>query len=248
MSEIIPYSSFNTDSLTADFPGLKILGHADDYTAGALTWATRAGSLVLTLAAAATKDANGVYTTVTNSVASVAGTMPTLSKYAVALCIGNLQTSSASAGVAATFGSLSTGPYVINTGTFTDNTALALMTAVALTGSITAGSKACQAAYWDCVDTTTPDAFRVMASGLVTDQAIPNSTSTENTGQFILGAVLASAMSLTGLGGLNDGRRIKLFALFDFGVPLSMIDLKIACTEMARTQELFAGWRHRATA
>lgn len=244
-----PYSSFQEAPLAVSFPALKLLFHADDYVAGATTWTARYGGLTLNLAAAATKDTSGVYTTATNSVNSVTGTMPTLSKYVVALSIGKLQTSSGTSGLATTFGVASPGPSITSTGVAVDNGASPLNTIPSLTGTISNGSSACAAAYYDLVDTTSPAIFRVLAGATSGDQAIPNgSGTTTGTGQIVLGAALGSGFTVPGLAANNDGRRTKIIALFDFSASMVIGDVELAAAEMARTQELFAGWRNRAAA
>ena len=249
MNRIKPYSAFTEDSLAADFPAAKIIFHADDYTAGSLTWASRKGGLVLTLAAGASKDVGGVYTTVTNSVASVAGTMPTMSKYVVAVTIGEAGASSTSNGIAGTFGDITVGPALQLIGRVYNNTATLLNDTPSLTGSIAADNKSCQASYWDLVDTTTPACYRAVASALSTEQAIQNGTDTTLTTQFILGGALSSGLTFSALASITESRRCKVMALFDFSVALANIgELEIAVSEMARTQELFAGWRNRAAA
>lgn len=250
--EIKPFRAYNDDSLAADFPAAKIIFHHDDFTSGATTWVARKGDITANLAAAAVKDAAGVYTTVTNSVSSITGTMPTLAdKYVVAVAIGNLQTNSASVGVSGTFGSATTGPGLTVTGIATDNNPASLNSPPTLTGSITAlnadpGREACQVAYWDMVDTSSPLIARALASSLSTDQAIPNGTATTtSTGQVVLGAALDSAMLFTALAANNDGRRVKVLALFEFSTSLTLAEIQVACAEMARTGELYAGWRNR---
>lgn len=247
--QIKPYSSFTTESNASNFPALKILFHADDYVLGSTTWESRYGSLILTLQTGATKDSNGVYTTVTNSITAVSGPMPTLSKYIVSLTIGKLQTSSGTAGLATTFGVASPGPSITSTGVAVDNGASPLNTIPSLTGTISNGSSACAAAYFDLVDTTSPAIFRVLAGATSGDQAIPNGAgTTTSTGQIVLGAALAPGFTVAGLAANNDGRRTKIIALFDFASPMVIGDVEVAATEMARTQELFAGWRNRAAA
>ena len=252
MSKIVPYRSFNTDSLAANFPAAKIIFHSDDYVDGALTWASRKGDLIATLSGAATKDANGVYAASARTVSSVAGTMPTLSKYVVALVIGNLNSSSGTAGVTCTLG-VSSAPGVTTTGlAYTAVMGSASNTIPSLTGTISNGSKVCGAGYFDLVDTTSPAIHRILASGTSTDQAIPNGSGTTDldtpaNGQLVIGGALASAMVL-GFLTSTAGARGKIIALFDFNVALTLGEVQAACAEMARTQELFAGWRNRAAA
>ena len=254
MSKIVPYRSFTSASLAADFPAAKIIFHSDDYVDGALTWASRKGDLIATLSGAATKDANGVYAASARTVSSVAGTMPTLSKYVVALIIGNLNTSSATAGITSTIG-LNTSPGITSTGiAYTAVEGGAANTIPTLIGSITAGSKVCGAGYYDLVDTTSPAIYRVLASAsnVAVDQAIPNGSGTTDlttpaNGQILLGGALASAMTF-GFLASTAGARGKIVAVFDFNVALTLGELEVACAEMARTQELFAGWRNRIAA
>jgi hypothetical protein len=206
MSSIQPYSSFNTDSLFADFPAAKLLWHMDDFTSGGTTWTDRVSGVILNFTAAVTKDSKGLYsTTASNGVASVTGTMPTLSsKYVVALSIGDLQDASATAGLNITFGS-STAIGITNGG-FCVN-AVNAVDVTTLTGSITAGSLACKAAYFDMVDTTSPLVASVLASGLSTDQAIPggSDTTTDNLGQIALGGALTSAFSIASINATTAG-------------------------------------------
>lgn len=251
--EIKPVRSFNQDSLAADFPAAVLLFHSDDFdTASPRRWASRTGNVVMTFAADAVKDENGIYTLVNNSVASVSGTMPTLSGYAALVVIGNLKNNDASAGLLTTVGSANPGPRLTASGIATSNAPADLNSIVALTGSISAttadpGTPACMGAYFDLVDTSSPLIARALASGLSTDQAIPNgSTTSTSTGQIVLGAALDATFTLGAFAANNDGRRTKIVALLDFGTELTANQFQIACAEMARTGELFAGWRERA--
>lgn len=246
--EIKPFRAYTDDAGVSKFPAAKLIYHADDFTSGGTTWVDRISGVTLNFTAAVSKDSEGIYsTTAFNGVASVTGTMPTLDgKYAVLLAIGALQDASATVGLTITVGS-SGSVSVSNSGAATNATNS--VTAQTLSGSITAGSKACRAGYWDMVDTTSPLCAAVLASAsdVAANQAIPNSSTntTSDTGQLVMGAALSNAFGIQSINSTTAGQRTKIIALFEFSTDLTLAQLQVACSEMARTQELFAGWRNR---
>ena len=237
MSQIIPYSSFkiaSKGSNVSDFPALKMLFHADDYTAGNLTWTDRVSGIVANLTAGASKDANGVYTTVTNSVASLSGTLPVISKYPVCLSIGIPSTTSPVVGLAMTIGS-GIGAGIGSTGIVTDSTVTQIGGPAALSGSVTTNNTpSAQAARFDFVSTGALATRIVRALGNNTDQTVGSgSTDLITPGQIILGAPMSQELTFGCL--INNGTRGKIYALFDFSTSLSMANLQLAAADMART-------------
>lgn len=267
-SVVSPFSSFTSASNAADFPALKILFHADDFTAHAPTWSSRKGGIVVSFpyyknnvltanAGVAEKDADGVYTLEAFGTLSGngwltvdSGTMPTLSKYAVCVAIGRTPTTSATAGLGGTFGETETGPSLGTSGTamatgVNQRNDVTLVTT--LTPTTTVNKPSCVVSYFDLVDTSSPQILRAYSNN--TDQVIGNfSTTTDDTLAINLGGALSSDVATAAFGGNNDGRRIKMFGLFDFNAPLTLAEIQLAAVEMARTKQLFAGWRNRAAA
>lgn len=250
------YRTFNSSSasLAADFPALKALFHADDIATGATSWVARHGGLTINMSGAIKKDANGIYTAATNTISSVTGTMPTLSKYAVCVGIGKLNTSSQTAGPMAIFGKTdgSAGGIQANGIAYTAANVGAVNTIATLTGSVTAGSKVAMVGYFDLVDTTSPAIFRVIGGATSGDQAIPNGAATTDlttpANNPIGLTTLGQDMACSPLTTADVGGRVKIIALFDFSASMVIGDVQQAAVEMARTQELFAGWRNRAAA
>ncbi len=251
MSQLNPYSSFTTDSLAADFPALKALFHADDFSSGT-AWTARHGGLTINMSGNLSKDSAGIYTAATNTISSISGTMPTLSKYAVCVGVGRLNTASQTAGPIVTLGPIdgSAGGIASNGIAYTLAAGGAVNTIPSLTGSVTAGSSVASVGYLDLVDTTSPAIFRVIGGATSGDQAIPNgSGTTDLIANAAVGlTTLGSSMACVPLTTASNGSRIKIIALFDFSTSMVIGDVQIAAVEMARTQELFAGWRNRAAA
>jgi hypothetical protein len=250
MSDITPYSSFTSSPLANNFPALKMLFHADDYSPGSLTWVCRKTGVVANLATVCTKDSEGVYAITSTSVSSVTGSMPAISKYAVAIACGKPTAASATAGITASFGDGgSLGAAVQAAGLVYDITLSQLNSAPALsTAPSTVGKPSCQMARFDLISTgaLATRVSRVLANN--TDNVIGNGSADITTPGIIVlggGGVISAGLSIGGISGSNDGRRTKFIALFDFTVNPSAADLQIAASEMARTQQLFAGWRNR---
>ncbi len=254
MSQIKPYRSFTSASLAADFHAIKVLFHADDFTNGASSWAARYGGLTINMSGALTKDSSGVYTTATRTVSSVTGTMPTLSKYIALVGIGKLQTASQTVGSVVTFGSVDgTASGITSNGlAYTAANSGVVNSVAALTGSVTAGSLVSSIGFFDNVDTTSPAIYRILASATAGDQAIANGSATTDLlgvpNDPIAFSTFGNSMACIALTSATAGARIKVIAVLDFSVTLSLGELEVAAAEMARTQELFAGWRNRAAA
>ncbi len=250
-SSASPYSSFSDGSLVSDFPATKILFHADDYTAHATTWTDRAAGIVATLSGTGEKDSQGVYTLTAFGTASgngwmeAEGNFPTLTKYAVCVAIGVTPTTSATAGLGGTFGETDIGPSL---GTSAVATAIDVNTRNSIptinTPPTTVNKPSCVVSYFDLVDTSSPQILRAIANN--TDNVIGNgSTTTTDTLAIGLGGAITSDIATASFQGSNDGRRIKLFALLEFTNSITLNEIQLACVEMARTQELFAGWRNK---
>lgn len=233
---IKPYSSFRSSQKDA-FPALKFLLHADDYVSGA-TWTARTGQVV-TLSGAISRDADGVYSVIDRNAATFTGPISP-SKYAVIVSTGKSTTFSSSVGLTCTIGQTSA---VSTSGIVYDNNNVQL-SAVGMTGAITYG-KGCAGSYYDLIDTTSPNIFSAQATNVSTDIIANGSGTTISTNQIVLGGPLSQTISIGGLSG-NFGQRCKLIALFDFSTPLSFTEFQLAIAEMARTGELYAGWRNKA--
>lgn len=246
-SGVKPFRAFNADSTATDFPAAKFILHADDYTAGSTSWPTRKGGNVLTMSQGQEKDSVGVYVLSATTVAGISGTMPTLSKYVVFLTIGRLAAASSVTGLNAGMGNITNGPYVSNVNPMKDGGGNVLTDTATLTGTVSNGSLACHLTYYDMVAATNPDVFRVLASATATDQAIPFGEDNTALTQLALGGTLANELAIPAHSG-DNGSRNKIVALLDFDAPLTMNELRLAAVEMARTQELYAGWRNRAAA
>ena len=255
MSQIKPYSSFTNATAYADFPACKLLLHMDDVTAGDTTWTDRISGRVFTFSGALSKDSEGVHADGSNvTVSSISGTMPTLAGYSALAIIGKPTAASTTTGLSCTIGDGTTGAGIIVTGlcytTAGGNTAR--NTAPTVSAITTAGKLSARAAYWDMVDSSSP----IIASAISNNYDTATGTSagtgtTTDTLAVNLGGVLSSASNFTALTG-NTGARLRMLALFDFTAPLSTVAAEVnaqmatAVSEMARTRELFAGWRNRA--
>lgn len=257
MSIIKPYRSFTSASLAAHFPALKVLFHADDYVAGASTWAARFGGLTINMSGALTKDADGVFTAGANTITSVTGTMPVLSKYAVCLGIGRLETASATNGPVVVFGLTdgTAGGIASNGVAYTAANGGAVNSAPTLNVPATAGAKVATLGYFDLVDTTSPPIHRVIGDSTASQSAIPNGAGTTNLTTPANGPIglttLGQNMACSALTTASNGARIKIMSLFDFNdsfIQGSLIQIpertQPAAADMAFTQELFAGWRN----
>ena len=246
-----PYRSFTAESLAADFPASKIIFHADDYTAHATMWTDRKAGIVATLSGVGEKDSSGVYTLTAFGTASgngwmeAEGNFPTLGKYAVCVAIGKPRSNSATVGLGGTFGETSIGPAVGTSGqAVAINVDVRNTVPTMSTPTTTVNRPSCVVSYFDLVEIASPQILRAYAND--TDNVIGNgATTTMDTLAVGLGAAISSDIATTAFQGNNDGSRIKLFALFDFALPLTLNELQIAASEMARTQELFAGWRYK---
>lgn len=257
---IIPYSSFNkkSDSAVANFPGIALLFHNDDLTAGAInapvTLACRKTGNILTITPdagdAILKDSDGFYCGTAPLSVAISGTMPTVlaSHYAVVIGIGKSTTASTINGPNFVIGGdvasrLSLG----NTGAARYNSAaLNTVPAVSPTALTNTNKSICHLTYYDFVDTTNPRIDRAVSNSdyaSAVSTTFSNGTTTTTAGAVITPGQLAQAFSMGTLG--NGTERIKIMALFLLTAPVSFDKLKIAAIEMAKTQQLFAGFRNR---
>lgn len=245
MSTFKPYSSYTATALVGDYPALKMYFHWDDVIPNTTTWTCRKSGVVATAAAAIQKDSAGVYCS-NQTLSSVSGTMPTCANYVVVVAIGVSQTSSPSGGIGCKLGAVA-GYGFSGTGLAYGSSGTVRNTTPTQSGTLsTNNSWGCVMSYFDCVDTTSPLLSAMVANASdtgATGLAYGEGTTTD-TGAITTG-LLSSNLIFNGLGSLTDGRRGKVIALFDFATAPSANELQIACCEMARTGELFVGWKNR---
>lgn len=226
------------DFTLASFPALKLLLDSNDQVVGQTTWAAKKGGLILTLSAANTvKDADGLGAssnlTITNN-----GVMPTVGKYVCMFVVGKSRTNSPVAGTGAGFGDTAVGPAINAFGTAVDaGAANTCATSAPVSQLTTNNRRTCFVGYVDCVTTPTPPIYRVQGNDI--DNLLPN-----NTGAMSLGTNMntmgnapldSSVINVDAMSGTTHaGARVRLVALFDFTNPVTLNELKLAATWMAR--------------
>ena len=244
MSSITPTSSFTSDLPASKFPCLLMYFNSDDLASDGLSITCRKSGVVANFSGEVLKDSAGMYVTSARTVSSVTGTMPTpAGGHLLAVCIGKPITNGLT-GLSVSFGVASGANYGFSTGGIAWEPSAAQNTAPS--ASMTATNlPSCQLSYFDLTDTSSPVIRRIVSN--VTDATSNQAgTTTDTLGIAIdqLGAGLTfSALSST------TGARCKIAALFEFtndtGLFPSQVELAIACAEMAKTRQLYAGWFNR---
>lgn len=246
-----------SDGLAADFPALALYWHADDISPDgsldAVSWVDRILGNTLTITPIGTdgihKDSSGIYAADSCTI-SASGDMPeiTTSHYAVCVSIGKTSTASTVTGALAVFGADGATNPVVGSGGIAKYNSASLNSAPTLNpAALTNVNKySCLCSLFDYTDATSPRIERVVsntdfeaAASTTYNTAATTTTSTN----AITPGQMAAGMTITGLTGATPGARQQIHALFLFTTPVSFDELKIACIEMARTRQLYAGWR-----
>lgn len=215
------------------FPAMKALFMSDDFTAGALSWASRYGGLTLTLPNTNTvKDADGVGSSAACQPTAVSGTMPTVGSYVVFTSTGHLG-ANVYIGIGFTLGDTTSGVGVGSQGIA--KTAGASVAVPALSGVTTHTIPASIVSYFDCVDTSSPALYTALAND--TDNVLDSgSGALTGTDLTDMGDTALTAAANCGALAGTANRRVKIIGLFDFANPLTLNELKLA-----------AGWQAHNT-
>lgn len=248
MSAIKPFSSFNAAQNANDFPALLLYWHQDDVREGDLTWVDRVSGVVLTSSVALSKDSEGVYSATASH--TLSGTMPIPGINCCLLTIFHSGDNSSTVGGLITIGdtaAATTAPGISTNGAISDGMTTGFTgPAATLANTPTAvatGSNSCRATALLAGATR----INVLANSeggaatIGTDSDATTGTFT-NIANTTLGASNADFRSID----QGSGARAKVIALLGFSSALTLNELQIACAEMARTGNLFAGWRNRA--
>ena len=175
----------------------------------------------------------------------------TTSHYAVVVSIGKTSNASTVGGSIITLGgSGATAIQLTSTGVATYNSgALNSIPTLNPATLTTANKDCCMCALYDFTDATSPRIERVISNNNFTDAVSTSfntvATTTTSTDAITPGQMVAGITS-TSLTTAAAGARQRVYALFLFTTAISFDELKLACIEMARTGELYAGWRNKA--
>lgn len=265
---IIPTSSFTNDHVAdaTDYPALKMLWHADDITPSTAQyqyWTDRITGNILTINTGLVgnyllKDSEGLYSTSAGSAyaTTISGTMPTVlaTHYAVLVAIGKTSTASTIGGPGFTLGADGTNLLSLASSGISrfNSAALSAAGTLAPTALTNNNKKAAIVTYYDFVDVTgapvNPRIDRVIANDDFSsaDPICFTSGATTTAGATLNGSVGQFGSGFThSVLGTQPTARTKIQALFLFTNPLTTDELKVAAIEMARTGQLYAGWRNR---
>jgi len=245
-----PDSSFTTQINKAKLPALLIYLHQDFLASDGLSLTCPVSGIKLNFSQKILKDAAGMYASSSTTVSSVEGTMPTLTTndegLIVALCIA--KPSSGIVGLNAIFGVVSGAGFGLSTAgvIWQDSAKNTVPTAPALISA----SNSCQLAAFN---TTLPgaDATKVRRLGADNFLVPPGNAAADITtaGQIQL-AQLAAAITLNAFTAGAPTARLKCAALLNFAVgtgaeAVDATELRVACSRMADTGNIYAPWMNK---
>ena len=243
MSQLTPYSSFTDDLPASKFSDLLLYWHWNDVTSGDLTWTDRVSGVVLTFNKPILKDSEGLYTGQTAAI--TCGTLPIPGQNAILINICKMATASATTGGIVTFGDATNangGPAISTSGAMSQSGAGTIATATFAATPTGTGKNACRAS---ALIGTGATGLCVLAhdDGATTTLANDSTAASASLTDFATTALINSPATITSINGAtDDGRRGRIIALLSPSTAITLNDLQLACVEMARTKQLWAGF------
>lgn len=245
---IKPFQQYTTAASASHVPHALLYFHADDLADDGLSITCRVSGITLNFSGVVLKDSGGMYAAASRTVSSITGTMPMPEGgHLVLVSIGNASSTvgglnGTDCSFGATGGASTCG---FSAGGINYNAGSARNTAPSETLS-QVSRPTCQLSYFDLADSDGSPVIRRVAANDY--EAISNQTATStDTNQLTGGSVIiGSTATISGLNGNTDAR-CKAIIMLEWdnlavnGAPTAA-ELVTAAVEMARTQEVYAGW------
>ena len=242
MSQLKPYSSFTDDIPASKISDLLLYWHWNDVTSGDTTWTDRVSGTVLTFNKPILKDSEGLYTGQTATI--TCPSLPIPGQNAILVNICKMATASPTSGGVVTLGSTveGSGPGISTNGAASQASAGEIAAATFAATPSGNGKNACRATALVSSGNT---ALCVLAhdDGATTTIANDSTNASVALTEFATLPLGTTAITIGSVSAASDdGRRGRIIALLSPSTAITLNDLQLACVEMARTKQLWAGF------